>query len=191
MLVPALQANAVGNQFDFIVSNIAYQSVIGDYGANVGYTVTATSNGSPVSSIVYNPASGSRFPVGDTAVICTATDSQSNSASHSFIITVGGDDSTPPNIIPPPDTAAASTGGQYTHINLGSPTVSDDTDPSPLVTNDAPAAGFQVGNTTVTWTATDHSGNSKTATQKVTISPPGNLTVSASPEGNLYKAVQS
>jgi len=37
------------------------------------------------------------------------------------------------------------------------------------VTNDAPSSGFPVGNTTVTWTATDASGNSATATQKISI----------------------
>src|SRR5207249_2449947 len=49
-----------------------------------------------------------------------------------------------------------------------------------------------VGITTVTWTATDHSGNSATATQQVTVSPGGTtLTVSASPSGGLYNSAQS
>ncbi|HZS74138.1 MAG TPA: post-COAP-1 domain-containing protein, partial [Candidatus Nitrosotalea sp.] len=41
----------------------------------------------------------------------------------------------------------------------------------PTVTNNAPSGGFPVGTTTVTWTATDHSGNKATALQTVTIIP--------------------
>ncbi len=55
--------------------------------------------------------------------------------------------------------------------------------PSPAVTNDAPPV-FPLGETTVTWTATDASGNSATATQKVTVvdtPPPAIGTVSANP----------
>ena len=191
ILVPFAQADAVVNQFKFVVSNIAYQSSISNYGANVGYTVTATSNGTPVSTLSCNPPSGSQFPVGNTAVTCIATDSQSNSASDSFIITVSGTDSVPPTIVPPANVAATAT-GTYTNVALGKPTVTDNADTSPLVTNDAPAAGFPVGITTVTWTATDHSGNSATATQQVTVSPGGTtLTVSASPSGGLYNSAQS
>ncbi|TLY07561.1 MAG: DUF5011 domain-containing protein [Thaumarchaeota archaeon] len=191
ILVPFAQADAVVNQFKFVVSNIAYQSSISNYGANVGYTVTATSNGTPVSTLSCNPPSGSQFPVGNTAVTCIATDSQSNSVSDSFIITVSGTDSVPPTIVPPANVAATAT-GTYTNVALGKPTVTDNADTSPLVTNDAPAAGFPVGITTVTWTATDHSGNSATATQQVTVSPGGTtLTVSASPSGGLYNSAQS
>jgi len=52
-----------------------------------------------------------------------------------------------------------------TPVNLGTPTVSDICDANPAVTNNAPPAGFPLGNTTVTWTVRDASGNSATATQ--------------------------
>ena len=57
-----------------------------------------------------------------------------------------------------------------TAVNLGSPTVSDICDPSPTVTNSAPAL-FPLGVTTVTWTAKDASGNVSSAQQKVAVVP--------------------
>src|SRR5205814_448557 len=62
-------------------------------------------------------------------------------------------------------------GNCSTTVNLGLPTVNDNcTLPARIVvTNDAPAA-FPKGQTTVTWTAADESGNRSTATQTVTVS---------------------
>src|SRR5262249_22135254 len=48
-----------------------------------------------ITNLVCPPASGSLFPIGMTTVICTATDSQGNSASCTFKVTVAPD-STPP-----------------------------------------------------------------------------------------------
>ena len=184
------QASAISNQFDFVISNIIYQSSIGQNGANVGYTVTATSNSNPVSSLSCTPSSGGLFPVGDTPVICTATDNQGNSASHSFIVSVSGTDSIPPTIIPPVNVTATGT-GTLTNVTLGNATVSDNADSAPIATNDAPQKGFPVGTTMVNWTATDHSGNSVKAVQQVTLGPPAPLTTNASPHGGIYNSVQS
>lgn len=74
----------------------------------------------------------------------------------------------PPSITAPPNITTEAT-GPLTPVALGSPTVSDNLDPSPIVTNNAPPGGFPVGTTTVTWTATDAAGNSAPATQSVTI----------------------
>jgi len=92
-------------------------------------------------------------------------------------------DTTPPTIIPPADVTAEQANRDGTAVSLGSPQVSDDRDPNPTVTNDAPAV-FPLGFTTVTWTATDAAGNTATATQVVTIvdttpptlTLPGNIT---------------
>ena len=48
---------------------------------------TVTGGASPV-SVSCSPASGSSFPLGATMVTCTATDSQSRSASCSFVVTL-------------------------------------------------------------------------------------------------------
>jgi hypothetical protein len=77
-------------------------------------------------------------------------------------------DTIPPTIVAPPDVTALAT-GTLTKVSLGTPTVTDIEDPSPIVTNNSPAKGFPVGKTTVIWTATDASGNSASASQTVTI----------------------
>ncbi len=76
-------------------------------------------------------------------------------------------DNTPPVITVPVDITVEST-GVLTPVNPGTATATDDTDSSPTVTNDAPES-FRLGSTTVTWTATDGTGNSATATQTVTV----------------------
>ncbi|HYE73510.1 MAG TPA: HYR domain-containing protein, partial [Blastocatellia bacterium] len=57
-------------------------------------------------------------------------------------------------------------------VVLPTPTVSDAVDTSVTVTNNAPAT-YPVGNTVVTFTATDDNGNSATATVTVTINSAG------------------
>ncbi|MFC4476639.1 gliding motility-associated C-terminal domain-containing protein [Flavobacterium chungangensis] len=55
-----------------------------------------------------------------------------------------------------------------TGVALGAPTVSDNCSATVTVTNDAPSS-FPIGNTTVTWTATDAGGNTETCTQIVKV----------------------
>ena len=77
-------------------------------------------------------------------------------------------DITPPLIVAPADITAEQTSLAGTEVDLGMPLVTDDIDPSPVVSNDAPEL-FPLGSTTVTWTATDASGNFATAVQQVTV----------------------
>jgi len=107
------------------------------------------------------------FPLGSKQVTWTATDANGNTATDFQTVTVV--DTTPPTIAAPGDiTVEGNTVGGATGVALGSPVVSDIVDPSPTVTNDAPSF-FPLGPTTVTWTATDASLNSATATQTVTV----------------------
>jgi N-acetylneuraminic acid mutarotase len=84
-----------------------------------------------------------------------------------FIVTVI--DNQPPTIVAPASLSMNADAGNCSAsgVALGNPTTGDNCEVS--VTNDAPAI-FPVGSTTVTWTATDASGNSTTATQTVTVS---------------------
>ncbi len=108
------------------------------------------------------------FPLGDTVITWTATDSSGNAATATQTVTI--QDTTPPSITAPANHTAEAA-GIMTILNVGdygTPTVSDIADPSPTITNDAPES-FPLGNTTVTWTAADSSGNEATAAQTVTI----------------------
>jgi len=63
--------------------------------------------------------------------------------------------------------AANAVGCEATGVTLGTETASDNCG-TPTVTNDAPTS-FPLGNTTVTWTATDAVGLTATSTQVVTV----------------------
>ncbi|MCE3201765.1 HYR domain-containing protein [Paenibacillus sonchi] len=104
------------------------------------------------------------YPLGTTEVKWTATDENGNVTTGVQKITVV--DTTKPVLKAPADIAAAATGVK-TPVSLGQATVSDIF--GYTLENDAPADGFPVGKTAVTWTATDANGNVSTAVQYVTV----------------------
>jgi len=96
----------------------------------------------------------------------SASDSHANTAS-SVVRRVHVIDTTPPVFLNLPLTDIYSS---QTSMSLAIPSVSD---VSPVtVSNNAPSV-YPVGVTTVTWTATDSSGNSSTATQDIIVSSSG------------------
>ncbi len=62
----------------------------GPDGAAVSYTATANDAVDGVVPVTCSPPSGSRFPIGDTTVQCTARDAAGNVASGSFVVHVSG-----------------------------------------------------------------------------------------------------
>ena len=127
------------------------------------------------------------FEVGTTTITWTATDSSNNSATATQRITI--QDTTPPDITAPADVSFTTTDTSIvlTSANYGTTTATDLVDPAPTITSNAPSS-FQAGQTTtITWTATDSSGNSAQATQRITvvhsslrIFVPADITVEAS-----------
>ena len=105
------------------------------------------------------------FPLGETTVTWTATDTSGNSASATQTVTIV--DTTVPSITAPDPVTAEATSVDSNIVELGNPVYSDLVD-IPSISNNAPTF-FPLGETTVTWTATDTSGNSASATQTVTI----------------------
>ncbi len=171
--------------------------------APVDKTVEATADPMPVAlgTPTCYPSSGAtvtndapataKFPYGPTTVIWTitknATDKNGNPVQLKGIDTqlVTITDKTVPSFktLPKPITKEAT--APQTPVDLGTVEATDLYGIQSL-TNNAPAA-FEVGDTTVTWTAVDIHGNTKTANQIVTItdktSPvitvPANITVEA------------
>jgi len=105
------------------------------------------------------------FPLGDTTVTWTAIDTHGNSATTTQKITVI--DTTAPSITVPPDVVFEALGPTGNLIPIGDAAAGDIVGVT-SITNDSPSA-FSLGETTVTWTATDAAGNSVTATQKITV----------------------
>lgn len=152
----------------------------GPSGSIVNYpTPTATDDvDGPIAVVTCSPASGSTFPLGTTTVTCTATDSHGNTGSASFSVAVV--DTTKPNLVAPSNRSVNATteagipaSDSAVAAFLSGATASDIVDPHPVVTNNAPAF-FPVGETVVTFTATDASGNavSNQATLDVRPLPP-------------------
>jgi hypothetical protein len=122
--------------------------------------------------------------LGANTVTLTVMDARGNTSTCTAIVTVV--DTTAPSLGCPGNlTVGTNQGCTYTG-SIGMASASDVCDTSVAITNDAPAA-FPKGTTTVTWKATDDSGNFATCTQTVTvvdddaptIACPLNLTVPA------------
>ncbi len=142
--------------------------------ASIG-TATASDN---CTVTVTNDAPSS-FPIGNTTVIWTATDAAGNTTTCSQIVTV--QDNENPSISCPADITINSDAGQCTSsTSIGIATASDNCG-APVITNDAPA-NLPIGNTTVTWTATDAAENIATCTQIVTVTDTEIPTITCPPD---------
>jgi hypothetical protein len=150
----------------------------GPLGAMIDYpqatAVDGWGNPLPVSC---SPQSDTVFPLGTTQVRCTATDGAGTLGIAFFSVRV--QDTTPPLLyVPTALTIDADSSARTAATNpaiaafLAAAGASDLVDRSPTVTDDAPAT-FAIGTTTVTFTATDESGNRATAASALTLTDPG------------------
>lgn len=124
-------------------------------------------------------------------VMWNATDSSDNIRWTTQVVAVV--DTTPPEVTPPRDVIIDSSSPvSASMVNIGTARATDLVGLSMPPTSDAPDT-FPVGTTTVTWTATDTSKISGTATQTVTVAPsqilrtvtpPGTLTPKSNGFGN-------
>src|SRR5206468_10897863 len=106
-----------------------------------------------------------------------------NTATASQLVTVN--DTQNPTISAPAAVVVSSDPGHCyaTNVALGTPTTADNCAVA-SVTSNAPTQ-FPAGATTVTWTVTDASGNTATATQLVTVIDNTQITASAGPHGGI------
>ena len=110
------------------------------------------------------------FPLGETLVTWTATDASGNSASSTQTISVI--DTTAPTVFVPNDIQIEAE-SVLTKIEELGEIISEDFSEIASITNDAPEV-FPLGETLVTWTATDASGNSASSTQTISVQACGN-----------------
>jgi uncharacterized repeat protein (TIGR01451 family) len=118
------------------------------------------------------------FPTGTTTITYTAKDAAGNTTTGLQYVTVTEDPAIPPTVDAPPNvtlyTGANATACSVTVSNLdtslGTATASDNCPGVSVARSGVPAGNiFPLGNTTVTYTATDKSGNTATDTQVVTV----------------------
>jgi hypothetical protein len=124
-------------------------------------------------------ASGT-YPVGTTTVTWTVTDNSGNTAACSQDITVT-DDELPTITCAANQSQTADAGVCQAEVTVVAPVTTDNCGVASVI-NDfngtADASGtYPVGTTTVTWTATDNSGNIATCTQDITVTDDENPTI--------------
>ena len=124
------------------------------------------------------------YPIGETLVTWTVTDVGGNTQTAIQRITVN--DTQAPVIVAPGNiTVQVDLGSdEASSVDLGQASVSDNCSVG-TATNDAPGS-FPVGSTTVTWSVTDASGNTATATQTVTVLPEDSELPTIVPPANVF-----
>lgn len=156
-------------------------------GAVASYSVSALDNVDGPSDAICLPVSGSTFPLGDTTVDCSQSDSAGNTGYASFTVTVV--DTTAPIIDSHGDVTEEATSAAGAIVNYTSPATSDAYDGAGTATC-SPASGtqFAIATTPVTCDATDSNGNAADSTTfnvivadttAPSITPPADVTVEA------------
>jgi hypothetical protein len=154
-------------------SDITVNTDQGQCSASVTFNVTATGIPTPAveckvgNTVITSPHA---FPVGTTAVTCTATNS-TGIATCSFNVTVN--DAEKPSITSCPAniTMTAAAGQCTAMVNYTTPAASDNCGAS-VVCYPPSGSAFPQGTTTVTRTASDNSNNTASCSFTVTVIPP-------------------
>jgi hypothetical protein len=154
-----------------VPDSIVVPNDAGQAGAVVPYVADASDEGAPLTPVC-TPPSGSFFPLGQTTVNCSVVDSEGDSGSASFTVTVN--DTEAPVVHVPDDMTVGVDQGQNGAIVSYSPATATDNSgatTSPVCT---PASGtlFPIGTTTVSCIATDAANNAGSATFTVTVGMP-------------------
>jgi hypothetical protein len=144
------------------------EEATGPSGAAVSFNATAEDAVDGDVTVTCDPASGSTFALGTTTVTCTARDDYNNTTTHSFTVTVR--DTTAPAIANHANVTAEATSANGANVTYTSPGTTDAVD-GPGTATCTPASGtqFDLGDTTVTCTATDAAGNSSSRSFTVTV----------------------
>ena len=160
----------------------------GECGAIVNYTEPS---GAGCGTVTCDHPSGSFFGVGDTTVTCTS----SAGPSCSFTVTVTDEED--PTISCPADITVNATLGTCSAVVNFTVSGDDNCGVPTIVSSPASGSVFPVGTTTVTATATDAAGNTKSCSFNVTVkdvTPPvitlNGQTITLWPPNHQYETIQ-
>jgi len=157
-----------------VPGNIVDREATSPDGALVSYDEPTASDSAGNTTVECVPASGSQFGLGTKAVICTATDDGGNTVEGSFTVTVV--DKTPPEIIVSQDPVVVSVGSSGTaSVDFEAQIeVTDIVDLNPDISCTAAGGAVSgdqlpIGDTVVSCSATDASGNTAGVTYTVKV----------------------
>ncbi len=155
--------------FSEVPAAIAAYTDAGKSYATVTWTAPTAIDNAGVASLTSTSAPGSKFLAGITKVTYTAVDSTGNTTTASFTVTVTDTSKPVFSGIPTAITAVTDAGKPYATVTWTAPIATDNGGVASLTSDFAPGSQFRVGTTKVTYTATDSTGNSATASFTVTV----------------------
>jgi surface protein len=149
------------------INNVTTNAVPGMCGANVNFTPPAVTDNCDV-TVTSTHAPNDFFPVGETLVTYTATDTAGNSSESSFSVIIS--DTITPTFTGCPlnFSVDAELGSCGAVVNYTAPTAMDNCSVSILSSHNS-GQFFPVGITTVTYTASDNTGNTATCSFTITV----------------------
>jgi len=128
---------------------------------------TVSDNTDPNPAVSCAPPSGSTFPIGNTTVLCTATDRCLNRSTCTFVVTVR--QATPIALTCPADMKVGTLAAAGVVVNYPPPTVAGGCPPVTVACVPPSGSAFPIGTTTVTCTASDACGQTATCQFRVTV----------------------
>lgn len=140
----------------------------GPSGSNVTYPAATYSDAVGVVSSGCIPAAGTTFPIGASAVTCTASDAAGNTGSETFTVNV--EDTTDPVVVAPSDIVEEATSSAGAVVTYPAATNSDAVGVVSSGCNPSSGSTFPIGVNTVVCNAVDNAGNTGTDTFTITVS---------------------
>jgi hypothetical protein len=158
---------------------VGVQSALGKCDAQVDPGVATANSGAGIKSLVFARSDGpalpliGRYPRGVTTITWTATDSANVNAQALQLVTVVDKENPVFTSVPESDSVDNDLHLPSAVVATGLPTAVDNCKDVKISSSRSDGAAldapFMVGHTTITWTASDSSGNSASAKQVITV----------------------
>ena len=162
-------------------ADVSVNNDAGNCSAVVTWAAPTPNDNCGIQDFTSSHDSGDVFAVGTTEVTFTATDTNGNTTTSTFDITVTDNEDPTFSGMPANITQTADPGNCSAEVDWAAPTADDNCDVQSLASDHDPMDDFPVGTTTVTYTATDIHGNSSTASFTITVTDDEAPTISDTP----------